>query len=81
MINRGFLTMLLVFSVWQLDQRTALAQGSVNPDELGVVEARTAGSIEVPLASVPLPIRHSAQVAFKRFDGGGDSHWRPAGQR
>jgi hypothetical protein len=24
----------------------------------------------VPLASVPLPIRHSAQVAFKRFDDG-----------
>jgi hypothetical protein len=70
MINRSFLTMLLMFGVGQLNQRTAFAQGSVSPDQLGVVQAPTAGSVQVALALVPLPIRHSAQVAFKALDDG-----------
>jgi hypothetical protein len=52
-----------------LQAQSAIAQ-EVNPEDLGIVEAPTAGSVSVPLALVPLPIRHSAQVAFKTFDGG-----------
>jgi hypothetical protein len=48
---------------------TALADNTIDPDQLGVVEAPVAGSIDVPLALVPRPVLHSARVAFKTFDG------------
>ena len=43
----------------------------VQPGDLGVVEAPTAGSVAIPLNAVPLHILHSAEVAFKRYGGGG----------
>jgi hypothetical protein len=67
MINRCIFVTALTFVGCALAQGTARAQ-SVNPGDLGIVEAPSAGSIAVPLAAVPLPIRHSAQVAFKTFD-------------
>jgi hypothetical protein len=49
----------------------AFAQSSVQPQNLGIVQAPTAGSVAIPLNAVPLPILHAAEVAFKRFEGGG----------
>lgn len=52
-----------------LAQGSALAQ-TVNPQDLGIVEAPTAGSVELDLDSVPLIVIHAAKVAFKHYDGG-----------
>lgn len=43
--------------------------GIIETSELGVVEAPAAGSVQVPLYYVPLAVMHTAQVAFKEFDG------------
>ena len=53
--------------------RTAFAQSSVNPQDLGVVEAPTAGSDPIGLAQLQnrFPhILHSAEVALKKYFGG-----------
>ena len=42
---------------------------SVNPNDLGVVEAPTAGTTLVDLADVPPLVLHAARVAFKEYDG------------
>ncbi len=42
---------------------------SVDPNDLGVVEAPTAGSTPVDLADVPPLVLHAARVAFKEYDG------------
>lgn len=61
---------LLTLTVGTIMQGTARAQ-QVQPDDLGIVEAPTAGSVPVPLAQVPLAILHTAEVAFKKYAGGG----------
>jgi hypothetical protein len=43
----------------------------LQPGDLGVVEAPSAGSVSIELADVPLPVLHSAEVAFKKYMGGG----------
>ncbi|OOO01289.1 MAG: hypothetical protein USCGTAYLOR_02503 [Chromatiales bacterium USCg_Taylor] len=48
---------------------TAHAVESVNPNDLGVVEAPNAGSTPVDLAAVPPLVLHAARVAFKEYDG------------
>jgi hypothetical protein len=68
MINRYILPSVLMIAGSLVTLDSAVAQTSVNPQDLGIVEAPAAGSITVPLGQVPLPIRHSAQVAFKVFD-------------
>jgi archaellin len=42
----------------------------VQPQDLGVVQAPAAGNVSVPLDAVPLPVLHSAEVAFKIYEGG-----------
>ena len=44
------------------------SERSVSPDDLGVVEAPTAGSTPVDLADVPRLVLHAARVAFKEYD-------------
>jgi hypothetical protein len=51
---------------------TALAQETVQPSDLGVVEAPVAGSKEVPVVLVPRAILHTARVAFKTYAGGAE---------
>ena len=48
---------------------TAHAVESVKTNELGVVEAPTAGSTPVDLKDVPPLVLHAARVAFKEYDG------------
>lgn len=68
MMNRvSMCTLLVSGSVLLAD--VASAQ-QVQPGDLGVVQAPAAGSIQVPLNQVPLPIRHSAEVGFKLYEGG-----------
>ncbi|MGH8606928.1 MAG: hypothetical protein ACREX9_05785 [Gammaproteobacteria bacterium] len=47
---------------------TADAVESVEPNDLGVVEAPDAGSTPVDLADVPALVLHAARVAFKEYD-------------
>ena len=61
-------TLALVGSM--LTNGVVLAQQVVNPRDLGIVAAPTAGSTPLPLGLVPLEIIHAAEVAFKRFEGG-----------
>jgi hypothetical protein len=42
----------------------------VQPQDLGVVQAPAAGNVSIPLDAVPLPVLHSAEVAFKRYEAG-----------
>ena len=54
---------------------TASAQTSVNPQDLGVVQAPTAGNENISLGQLEnkFPhIKHSAEVAFKTHFGGGE---------
>lgn len=55
---------------------SVMVYGSANaqqlqPGDLGVVEAPSAGTVQIPLDDVPLPILHTAEVAFKKYMGGG----------
>jgi hypothetical protein len=55
-------------------QGVVSAQSSINPQNLGVVEAPTQGSEDIPLNQLAnrFPqIKHSAEVAFKTWFGGG----------
>jgi hypothetical protein len=49
--------------------RAALGQPSIQPQDLGVVQAPSAGGVSIPLGHLPPHIRHSAEVAFKRYEG------------
>lgn len=42
---------------------------SVNPTDLGVVEAPAAGTTVIDLAALPPLVLHAARVAFKEYDG------------
>jgi len=44
------------------------SERSVNPEDLGVVEAPTEGSTPVDLTDVPPLVLHAARVAFKEYD-------------
>jgi hypothetical protein len=48
---------------------TAWAQQTVQPRDLGVVQAPTAGSTPIPLNQLPAAIKHCAEVAMKRYEG------------
>ena len=61
------MTSLLFTTVFSLPTASALAQ-QVQPQDIGVVEAPTAGNARV---SAPPDILHSAEVAMKKYDGGG----------
>jgi hypothetical protein len=71
MITRCFVVAILLTAGSLLTHESAFAQSSVNPQDLGIVEAPVAGSVNIPLGLVPLHIRHTAQVAIKQFAGGG----------
>ena len=72
-INRFILGTVCLAVVSVAAHGTALAQSSINPPQLGVVEAPTAGSENIPLNQLEnrFPhIKHSAEVAFKTWFGG-----------
>jgi len=69
-INRWLMVMPLAATLSMLTHGSAFAQ-QLQPHDLGVVEAPSAGAVAIPLGAVPLPILHSAEVAFKRYAGGG----------
>ena len=68
--QRSAITTALVIVGALCTQGAVQAQQGVLPRDLGIVQAPTAGSVAIPLASLPLAIRHSAEVAFKKFDVG-----------
>lgn len=61
---------LCVTTIAFLVEGAAIAQ-QVQPGDLGIVEAPTAGSVALPLGQVPEVIKHTAEVAFKKYMGGG----------
>jgi hypothetical protein len=61
---------MIVSTFWMFAFGSAAAQ-QLQPRDLGVVEAPTAGSVNIALEDVPLPILHTAEVAFKKYMGGG----------
>ncbi len=64
--GRMIIASLLLTTVFSLPAASALAQ-QVQPQDIGVVEAPTAGNAAV---SAPPDILHSAEVAMKKYDGG-----------
>ena len=45
---------------------------TVQPNDLGVVQAPVAGSEDIDLSEVPAPILHAAMVAFNAYEGGAE---------
>jgi hypothetical protein len=68
--TRSVVVSLLVAVAVVLGGRMALAQ-QLQPGDLGVVEAPTAGAVTISLGDIPIPILHTAEVAFKKYMGGG----------
>jgi hypothetical protein len=68
--SHGLVMSALVLLGLSIAPESALAQPSSQPQDLGVVQAPSAGSVQIPLFLLPPHIRHSAEVAFKKYEAG-----------